>query len=75
MGSFLDKRKSTVSKNDVSIAAAEQIWPKWTDSPLIPAAVVILLLLPFIGKAVHIDDPLFIWTAQQIQKHPFDFSR
>ncbi|MFO0944771.1 MAG: glycosyltransferase family 39 protein [Planctomycetota bacterium] len=30
-------------------------------------------LLPFIGKAVHMDDPLFLWTARQIRKSPFDF--
>jgi len=61
-----------VSKNDASAATAE-IRPKWSNSPLIPAVVVVLLLLPFAGKAVHIDDPLFIWSAQQIQKHPFNF--
>jgi 4-amino-4-deoxy-L-arabinose transferase-like glycosyltransferase len=71
MGNFLDKQKRTVSIND--FLAAEQIRPKWLNSPLIPAAVMLLLLLPFVGKAVHIDDPLFIWSAQQIQKHPFNF--
>jgi 4-amino-4-deoxy-L-arabinose transferase-like glycosyltransferase len=30
-------------------------------------------LLPFIDKAFHIDDPLFLWTARQIQVHPLDF--
>jgi 4-amino-4-deoxy-L-arabinose transferase-like glycosyltransferase len=30
-------------------------------------------LLPFLNKAVCIDDPLFVWAAQQIQKNPFDF--
>jgi 4-amino-4-deoxy-L-arabinose transferase-like glycosyltransferase len=29
-------------------------------------------LVPFLGKAFHLDDPLFIWAAQQITKHPFD---
>ncbi|MFZ0797598.1 MAG: glycosyltransferase family 39 protein [Terriglobales bacterium] len=29
-------------------------------------------LLPFSGKAFNIDDPLFVWTAQQIAHHPFD---
>jgi 4-amino-4-deoxy-L-arabinose transferase-like glycosyltransferase len=29
-------------------------------------------LLPFSGKAFHLDDPLFIWAAQQITKHPFN---
>ncbi len=29
-------------------------------------------LLLFSGKAFHIDDPLFVWTAQQIAHHPFN---
>ena len=29
-------------------------------------------LLPFSGKAFHIDDPLFVWTARQIALHPFN---
>lgn len=32
-----------------------------------------LCLLPFVNKAVHIDDTLFLRAAQQIQKHPLDF--
>ena len=32
-----------------------------------------LLLAPFLGKAYHIDDPLFLWVAQQIRAHPLDF--
>ncbi|HUL43619.1 MAG TPA: glycosyltransferase family 39 protein [Bacteroidota bacterium] len=39
---------------------------------LILVAVTIVCLLPFAGKAVHIDDPLFIWTAKQILQHPLD---
>jgi len=31
-----------------------------------------LMLLPFLGKPAHIDDPLFLWEARQIQAHPFD---
>jgi 4-amino-4-deoxy-L-arabinose transferase-like glycosyltransferase len=34
--------------------------------------LTLLCLLPFSGKAFHIDDPLFVWAAQQITKHPFD---
>lgn len=30
-------------------------------------------LLPFLHKAVHIDDPLFIWSARQIQLKWWDF--
>ncbi len=39
--------------------------------------VIALLLLagvgPFMDKAVHIDDPLFVWAADQIQKDPLHF--
>jgi len=30
-------------------------------------------LMPFVGKAFTIDEPLFIWAAHQIQAHPLDF--
>jgi hypothetical protein len=29
-------------------------------------------LLPFAGKAIHIDDPLFIWAGRQMRAHPFN---
>jgi 4-amino-4-deoxy-L-arabinose transferase-like glycosyltransferase len=32
----------------------------------------VLCLLPFCTKAVHIDDPLFIWTAQHICREPLN---
>ena len=35
--------------------------------------VCISSLAPFAAKAFHIDDPLFIWTAQHVQAHPLDF--
>jgi 4-amino-4-deoxy-L-arabinose transferase-like glycosyltransferase len=34
--------------------------------------LTLLCLLPFADKAFHIDDPLFIWAAQQIIRHPLD---
>ena len=37
------------------------------------ALMTVLALLPFINKPFHIDDPLFIWAAQQIQQDPFDY--
>ena len=40
---------------------------------LILSALTILLLIPFANKAFHIDDPLFLWAAAQIQKNPVDF--
>jgi Dolichyl-phosphate-mannose-protein mannosyltransferase len=32
----------------------------------------LLCLLPFSGRAFHVDDPLFVWTARQIVEHPLD---
>jgi 4-amino-4-deoxy-L-arabinose transferase-like glycosyltransferase len=32
-------------------------------------------LLPFLNKAYHIDDPLFLWVAEQIKRDPGDFFR
>src|SRR4029077_19056217 len=33
---------------------------------------VIAALAPFLNKAFHIDDPLFLWMAQQITQQPAD---
>ena len=40
---------------------------------IIPAVVTIVCLIPFINKAFHIDDPLFMWAAKQIRSSPADF--
>jgi len=42
-------------------------------SALVLAAITLACLLPFAGKAFHMDDPLFIWTARQISVDPLDF--
>lgn len=34
------------------------------------AVLTAVCLAPFVGKAFHIDDPLFLWAAKQIQAHP-----
>lgn len=39
-------------------------------SPIILALLVLVSLTPFLGKAFHIDDPLFVWTGKQIAQHP-----
>jgi 4-amino-4-deoxy-L-arabinose transferase-like glycosyltransferase len=39
---------------------------------LIIVSTVVLLLAPFAGRAFNIDEPLFLWTAQQIVSHPAD---
>ncbi len=35
--------------------------------------LLVLCLGPFLNKAIHTDDVLFVWTGQWIQKHPLDF--
>ena len=37
------------------------------------AGLTIAALAPFLGKAFHMDDPLFIWTAKHLRLAPFDF--
>jgi len=39
---------------------------------LVLIAATTLLLLPFLTKPLHIDDPMYVWTAQQIRSHPLD---
>jgi 4-amino-4-deoxy-L-arabinose transferase-like glycosyltransferase len=43
-----------------------------TRSYLLLSALTLLALVPFSGRAFHVDDPLFIWSAQQIVHHPLD---
>jgi hypothetical protein len=31
------------------------------------------MLLPFLAKPFHMDDPLFLWSAEQIAREPVDF--
>ena len=40
---------------------------------LILCAATIACLVPWINKAFCMDDPLFLWSAAQIQSHPLDF--
>lgn len=46
--------------------------PAWA-APVCAFVLPILLLAPFANKAYHLDDPLTLWTAQQIQKDPLRF--
>jgi len=43
-----------------------------TRPALLLTAATLLCLLPFSGRAFHVDDPLFVWSAQQIVHHPGD---
>ena len=35
--------------------------------------LTLALLLPFVDKPLHVDDPVYVWTAQHIVAHPLDF--
>ena len=38
--------------------------------------LVVIISVPFLNKALHIDDPLFVYEAEQILKdplHPYQF--
>jgi dolichyl-phosphate-mannose-protein mannosyltransferase len=37
------------------------------------AAVTVLALAPFLGRAFNIDETLFLWAGRHIQAHPGDF--
>jgi 4-amino-4-deoxy-L-arabinose transferase-like glycosyltransferase len=42
--------------------------------PLIVIGIILAACLgPFVNKAVHWDDALYVWTAEWIQQHPADF--
>jgi 4-amino-4-deoxy-L-arabinose transferase-like glycosyltransferase len=47
--------------------------PRASVSAGLLAAATLACLVPFLGKAFHMDDPLFIWAARHIRSHPFDF--
>lgn len=40
--------------------------------PLLLAVITVGALAPFLHKAFDIDDPLFLWMAEQITKHPLN---
>ncbi len=76
----------TADSEVVTAKSADRTTPvEWTESAYRRAvdearlklalllAVVLVALVPFLNKAVHMDDPLFIYTAQQILRHPADF--
>jgi len=43
------------------------------DHPRLTLVLAVLLCLgPFLGKPVHLDDPVYIWIARHILSHPWD---
>jgi 4-amino-4-deoxy-L-arabinose transferase-like glycosyltransferase len=44
-----------------------------TRSLILLGLAVCIILLPFVNKPYHLDDPFYIWTGQHILEHPIDF--
>lgn len=44
----------------------------WRSPAVLLCLLTVLALLPFAAKPFHIDDPLFVWSAQWIRSHPLD---
>lgn len=61
---------SGVSKNSRQKNAGDSSANKTLASPIILTLLVLVCLTPFLGKAFHIDDPLFVWAGKQISQHP-----
>jgi len=72
--------KTTSTGSVVEIPRARILRPEiprskpWASlySYMVLTAATILCLVPFSGRAFHVDDSLFVWAAKQIEKHPFD---
>ena len=54
-------------------ASAGLVKESSTFQVLVVVVVPLLCLVPFVTKAFHIDDTLFLWAARHIMAHPFDF--
>jgi hypothetical protein len=63
-----------MSANSFSLSRPCGIKSWMTSHPLVViGALLVLCLGPFANKAIHMDDPLFVWSAAWIQRHPGDF--
>lgn len=66
--------KSTAKRQTPALAVPAPGDPFLSGRPglrlLVLAGLTVLCLAPFVGKAFHIDDPLFLWAAKQIQANP-----
>lgn len=59
-------------RGDAKTGGREQKFVKNLRVHLLLTAITISALAPFLHKAFDIDEPLFLWMAQQITKHPFN---
>jgi 4-amino-4-deoxy-L-arabinose transferase-like glycosyltransferase len=66
----------SASRSDPSSVSEAELTPvaptNWKELAGL-CALCLVVLLPFIAKPVHNDDPVFLWAAKQIARHPLDF--
>ncbi|MBX3412268.1 MAG: glycosyltransferase family 39 protein [Pirellulales bacterium] len=55
-----------------SAATATSVRLLWQHRAVLVLATL-FVTVPFLGKPLHIDDPLFVWSAQHLQSDPVDF--
>lgn len=65
-------REAASTLRPVTADADDQRWHVRRPMLLL-AALTLACLLPFVAQPPHIDDPLFIWTAEHIAENPLDF--
>lgn len=69
-----DCRKRTLTKGQIIPTSTPQISRNQLRRDLVLAGLLpLILLMPFAGKAFHIDDPVYLWVAQKIHETPLDF--
>ena len=70
------KKRKQPEKNTPTYLEVATLWLLGDPGPRLAIPVLALLtaalLVPFTGKAFHMDDPLFLKVAHQIIAHPFD---
>jgi 4-amino-4-deoxy-L-arabinose transferase-like glycosyltransferase len=57
--------------DDPASVAAPPALASWRGA-LLPCVVVVAACAPFLDRAFHVDDPLFLWAAQHIVDAPLD---
>ncbi len=77
MGKSSKKKGKALSKPRLNELAQTGTCPANLRGAILVCAVTMICLLPFIGKAFNIDEPLFVWTAKHIAAghplNPYDF--
>lgn len=68
--SAASKPRATEKSNETR-GLASNYWSSGY-SYVVLGALTLTCLIPFSRKPFHVDDPLFIWMAQQIVHHPLD---